>query len=348
MRPGLLTSLLLTLLIIPAFAAVDTVSGLFRDGHFEEARRHLRAGEESGRPGEDLLWRSRLETDPDKADALLVTGLANPALPGGTRAGLALQLAHLRYDRGDFQGAFAAVEPFLTDNTTPLPGEAFLVGALALRAGGNLQRSRELLAGIRPEDPAFATARYFLGDIGLQTGESELALRYFESGARGTRGQDPRLQAGRWRALRTEGQDAEAAAILADLQQNHPTCLALVEIDRVLRSEEDETQARLSAHQAATSDTVVTAPVAAGRYTLQLGAFSDRSLALDFQRRHRDIFPDLFITAVRDEQGQFLYKVRTGSYVNPALARSEAQRLKIQHGMDIIVVEQEASFGGDR
>ena len=37
--------------------------------------------------------------------------------------------------------------------------------------------------------------------------------------------------------------------------------------------------------------------------------------------------PPCEIDSVRDDQGQFLYKVRTGSFVNPALARTEAKRL---------------------
>lgn len=347
MRSRVSLVLLCLVVFLPALAGMAQVSGLFAEGRYEDARTALATSGDEGRPGEGILWRSRLEQDPDKADALLVTGLAEPSLPPATKAGLALQLAILRYARQDHQGAYEILEPFLAEEAGPLPGEGIIIAALTQRAAGNLQRARELLAGIKPEDPAFTTARYFLGDIGLQKGENELALRYFESGAR--RGAtEPRLKAGQWRALRAEGQDQEAEGILAGLQQNHPSCLALVEIDRVLRSEEDENQARLSAHQEAPDDTLATAPVAAGRYALQLGAFSDRSLALDFQRRQREIFPDLKITEVRDAQGQFLYKVRTGSFVNPALARSEARRLQNEHNLEIIVVETEASFGDDR
>ncbi|PID79331.1 hypothetical protein CSB20_10720 [bacterium DOLZORAL124_64_63] len=124
--------------------------------------------------------------------------------------------------------------------------------------------------------------------------------------------------------------------------------MPLQEIDRVLRQEEDEEQARLGTHREAPRDTLATAPVAAGRYALQLGAFSDRGLALDYQRRLADIFPDLKIIEARDQRGQFLYKVRTGSFVNPARARSEARRLKNEHKLEIIVVETEATFGNDR
>ena len=42
---------------------------------------------------------------------------------------------------------------------------------------------------------------------------------------------------------------------------------------------------------------------------------------------------------MRDPRGQFLYKVRSGAYVNPALARSEADRLQRTLGIDVIVAE---------
>lgn len=349
MRRLLFLALWPLLLLGPALAGVGAVSGLFAEGRFAEARQALETDDPEARPGEELLWRSRLESDPEKAEALMVTGLADPGLPAGTRQGLALQLAQLRFARGRNQAAYEALDPLLAQGTGELPGEALLIAALARRAAGHSQRARELLAGIRPDDPAFPAARYYLGDIGLAEGQNELALRYFESGDRGRQGEgDPRLQAGRWRALRASGQDVQAVALLDRLQEKHPTCLALVEIDQVLRRESEENEARLTAHRTETPDTVVTAPEAAGRYTLQLGAFSDRALALDFKRRHEAIFPDLFLTEVRDERGQFLYKVRQGSFVNPALARSEAQRLRQEHGLEIIVVEQEASFGKGR
>lgn len=340
-------AILLILVTVPAQAGVRTAAGLFADAQFAEARKNLQAEDMGARPGEDLLWRSRLETDPDKADALLVTALANSEIPLGTRQGLVLQLAQMRHARRRHGAALEVLVPYLNDHTSPVPGRAVLIAALSYRALGDLQRSRELLAGIKPEDPAFGNARFYLGDIGLQTGETELALRYFESGQRDGEA-DPRLLAGCWRALRASGQDDAAATLLNGLQKQAPSCLALVEITRVLRTEEDEDQARISSHQADEPPTVVTAPVPAGRYTLQLGAFHDRRLALDFLGHHKEAFSDLFITTVRDEQGQFMYKVRYGSFVNPARARSEAKRLEQEHGIDIIVVETEASFGDQR
>ena len=42
---------------------------------------------------------------------------------------------------------------------------------------------------------------------------------------------------------------------------------------------------------------------------------------------------------MRDDHGQVLYKIRSGSYVNPALADTEARRLERQLGVDVIVAD---------
>ncbi|MBE0567395.1 MAG: SPOR domain-containing protein, partial [Krumholzibacteria bacterium] len=80
-------------------------------------------------------------------------------------------------------------------------------------------------------------------------------------------------------------------------------------------------------------------PARAGRFALQLGAFSDRGLALDLVRRYGRQVPDLRIDTERDDRGQLLYKVRSGSYVNPALARDAADALKRSLGIEVFVAE---------
>ncbi len=48
---------------------------------------------------------------------------------------------------------------------------------------------------------------------------------------------------------------------------------------------------------------------------------------------------------MRDERGQFLYKVRTGAFVNPALARTEARRLADRLDIEVIVSDLTGSAG---
>ena len=326
---------------LPTFAAMRQIEGLFGEGRYDEARQLLKSGSEDAHPGEDALWQSRLSIAPDSVAELLAINLSDQSIPETTRQGMALQLAQIHFARGDFQKSHLVLKDLITQSTGSVPGEVYLLAGLTERTAGNLQSAREMFASVKPDDPAFGAARYYLGDIGLETNEHELALRYFESGQKdATQEEYSRLKAGQWRALRIAGNDAAAASILKDLQRESANSLALVEIGRVLLLEEDENSARLAANIEALPDTLATRPEdTSGRYSLQVGAFSDRGLALEFKNTYQQQLSDLSINQVRDERGQFLYKVRFGSFVNPALARSEAQRQKKKLGIDVIVVD---------
>ncbi len=261
---------------------------------------------------------------------------------------MALQLSQIHFARGEFKSTHAILKNLISRSTNRIPGEIYLLAGLTERTASNLQAAREMLASVKPDDPAFGAARYYLGDISLESNDPELALRYFESGQKNATEEDfSRLKAGQWRALRINGQDNEAARLLNDLERDSAGCLALVEIGRVLQLEADKNSARVAANLQAEPDSLATAPTDnSGRYCLQIGAFSDRSLALEFKKRFLDQLPDLAITEVRDLRGQFLYKVRFGSFVNPALARSEAKRQKKRLGLDVIVVDLSSADSG--
>jgi hypothetical protein len=210
-----------------------------------------------------------------------------------------------------------------------------LLAGLAARAVGDAERAERLLAGVRQGDPAFGEARLLLGEISLDRGDAERALRYLT-----TDGVGPRARAGRWRALRQLGDDAAAAALLSDMEDDDAGGLALLDVHRRQLADAEERTARLTGPDDAAADTVATRPALAGRYTLQLGAWSDRSRALDMVRRHAQQLPDLRIEEARDARGQILYKVRTGAYDNPALARTEAERLRSRLGLDVFVTDR--------
>ncbi len=350
-RLALLSSLIFFLVLgIPTLAGMRQVSGLFAEARYEEARQSLINSGSNALPGEETLWRSRLAEDPDAATAFLKASVEDLTIPESTRVGMALQMAQIFFARGQYEMTYETLKQLFEQTESVLPGEVYLLAGLTMRQSGNNQRAREMLASVKPKDPAFATARYFLGDISLENNDSELALRYFESGQKGASSGDfSRLKAGQWRALRASGNDDAAEKLLEQLKTESPGCLALVEIGRILLREDDDNSARIASASAARPDTVVTvADDDNGRYTLQLGAFSDRALALEFKRQHLQQIPDLQITEERDSMGQFLYKLRFGSFVNPALARSEAQRRKKSLGMDVIVVELGNSAGSPR
>jgi predicted negative regulator of RcsB-dependent stress response len=342
--------LLFLALGMPTLARMGQVGGLFSEARYLEAQQSLVNGGEGAQPGEENLWRIRLAQNPKQAEDLLRAGLQDRDIPQTTRVGMALQLAQIHFARGEFEKANTTLTPLLADNSLVLPGEVYLLAGLTQRTSGNHQAAREMLASVKPTDPAFGAARYYLGDISLEIGDSELAQRYFESGQKNvSKAEASRLKAGQWRALRANGKDLEANRLLRELRNDSQGCLALVEIGRVLQQEQDDDSARVAFAAKDIPDTVVSSPENnIGRYSLQVGAFSDRSLALEFKRRHQEQIPDLTITEVRDDRGQFLYKLRFGSFVNPAQARSEAQNQKRILGMNVIVVDLGAAVGSSR
>lgn len=329
---------LVLLLSWPALAALDTVADLYQQTEYDEARMALQDGDEGFRAGEAVLWAARLATDPNDALVMLREALDDGRLPQAVRIRMALECADIEFGLGRYQSSFKMLAPFLNEDLGELPGAVYLRAGLSLRALGNLQKAREMLASTKPQDPAFLLARYYLGDIALEQNDAGLALRYFEA-ASGGRGAPPhpRVAGGQWRALLAESRDQESRDLEQALGRDHPGSLSMLEIQR-LRRERQEELAAMSLPESSDQGGIEPKP-SRGRYALQLGAFSDRSLALDFLRRHQGQLSDLRIDEVRDERGQFLYKVRTGSFVNPALARTEARNLADQLNMDVIVAD---------
>jgi len=334
--------LLLVIMAWPAMAAMTTVAGLFEAGDYSQAANDLANGAKSARRGEEVLWRSRLATDPAVAITILDANIDDKNLSSDIRLRMALELADIRAGLGQHGKVLAALMPVIDSETANLPGIIYLKAGLSMRATGRLQRAREMLASVRPDDPEFVLARYYLGDIGLEEKDPVLALRYFEAAAKATdqagRG---RLAAGMWRAYMANEQGGRAEEMAARLIQSDPGSLSLLEISRLRQMEADEQRARAAASP---SDEQTVTPVQdlTGRYALQIGAFSDRGLALDFVKRYSSQLPNLRIDNVRDDRGQFLYKVRAGDYVNPALARSDAKQWARQLDIEIIVADLSA------
>jgi cell division protein FtsN len=76
-----------------------------------------------------------------------------------------------------------------------------------------------------------------------------------------------------------------------------------------------------------------------GRYSLQIGAFGDRENAADLARQ----LEQLGLPSVRVEEemrgDRRFFRVRVGSYPDPATAEAEGQKLKTGHGLAYRVVE---------
>jgi tetratricopeptide (TPR) repeat protein len=328
------------------FGTRQEVAGLFRQARFGEALSALPTLEADGRPGENLLWQVRLETDPDAMLELCRSALAEHDLPEAARRQFVYHAASVEFARGAHRKALALLLPAL-DSGDQIPGAFYLLCGLSYRALGATQRAREMLASVRVGDPAFLGARYELGRIGLQTNDTNLALRYFESASR----QDdadrlPSLRLGRWEALKASEQETEAAAEARELMREHPRSLAALVLGDLMRTEQEQSEAERMQTALATPETTTAPASQADRGTrgapytsIQLAAFSDRSLALAFQERCRPLLADVRIDREQGPDGHFLYKVRTGRYAGRAQAVAEAERIGDTLGIEVLVVE---------
>jgi hypothetical protein len=308
----------------------------FRAGRFAEARAALDQPAGDTDAGSTLLLKAYLARRPDVALTALEGAAASLGLTAPSGAAALIDAAAIRFAQGRHREVLDLLGPLLGSGGAPAPGRALVLAGLSRRALGDPVGAAAMLATVQPGDPGFTAARAALGDLALADKDPAKAMRYYENA-----GNEARTGAGRWRALRLDGRQDAAEQVRRRLAEQDAGGLALLEIGRTLQAEEDDAAARGAQDPATARPPTTTAPSPerAGRYALQLGAFSDRGLALDLVRRYGRQVPDLRIDTERDDRGQFLYKVRSGSYVNPALARDAADELKRSLGIEVFVAE---------
>ncbi len=312
-------------------AALEQVRTLFAAGRYEEAREALAQVSEDG--AQRRQWGRLLTSDPERAYELALATVRDREAPRELRIRASLDAAALSLARPAPEAAWQALQPLMALPDQDLPGEFFLLAGRTQHLVDNAQRAREMLASVRPDDPAFAAARELLGRIGLQQGDRELALRYFESAGRHVAdGARPDLLAGQWQALRLMGRDVEAREVAAALAREHPASLANLEIREHLRREQEEFTVLADTLDTRAPETLD--QPGGTRYTIQLAAFRDRTLALQFVARWQPEIPDLRVVQGADDLGQLIYRVQTGDFVSPAQARSELNRLAGRHGLE--------------
>jgi len=313
--------------------SLGDVIDLFRNARYAEARAALAGSAHAGAdPAEVRLWEQRLATAPDRAQTLALAQVRDRDLPTHLRVQAGLDAASLAIARRRTEDAWQLLQPLLELPADALPGEVFLLAGQTLRLAGDRQRAREMLASVRPEDPAFAAARGLLARIGLESGDHELALRYVESAARrGDPGLEAEVLAGRWQALRRLGRTLEARAVAEQLLRDHPSSLAALEVASERRRDLEEAAAPAESTRIAAPESPAP-PV--GRYAVQLAAFRDRALALQFVARWQAEVADLRVVREVDQLDQPFYKVQTGSFVTAEQARVEASRLARAHGLE--------------
>lgn len=309
--------------------------GLFRSGRYEEARQAL-AGQQPAPGSSTGLVSLLLVEDPLQALQAIRVGLrGNPSESAQLR--LRLEGGWIDYARSRPQEALGWLEPLL-EKGRDLPGEVHLLAGMAYRALAQTQRAREELAAIKPADPSFAWARYHLGNIALEADDPALALRYFESADRSDLAERlPLLLAGRWQALRQQGQGAQAEALAARIEREFPGSMAAMIV-----AEAEAVEApplRAAPEEPAGRAPGAVSPAASGRYALQLAAFGDRGRALSYLARWQEQLPDLQMFEDEDQEGRVLYRVRLGPFPTRAEAQAAADRLRRAHGLEVLVTE---------
>ena len=330
-----LGALTVLLIAMTARGSLAEVLDLFRLGRYDEASQALATEDPDDPAGH--IWQQRLSNDPDQAFELGLEQVRNRDLPHDQRVQAALDAASVALARNQPEAVWQVLQPLLDLDQEALPGEVFLLAGQTLRLAGDRQRAREMLASVRPDDPAFAAARSLLGRIGLESGDFELALRYFESAEKHAEGAvRPELMAGSWQALRYLGRDLEAREMAEMLLREHPNSLASMEVTEHLRREDEELAALADTLDQAAPELLP--ETHAGRFVVQLAAYRDRSLALQFVSRWQPEIPDLEIVRELDDLGQPLYKVQMGQFVSRAQARAELTRLEQSHALEGFVV----------
>ncbi len=349
--------LALALLATGAPAGWPDVADLFANGAWEQARSQARGDQPGARPGEAALWRSRLADDPQGAVSQLRDGLDQKRLGKPVRARLALEAAEIELGAGRPEEALKLLSPLL-GGLGDAPGDVPVAASRALLALGRGPRARELLASVRTDDPAYGVSRALLGDIAIAQGDGVGALRWYDAADEAQPALRARTVSGRCRALLRQGREGEARALAARLQDKDPGSLALSEIRRALREWDDQSgtrgatptgapAGRVSRAAPVEAPTPNEAPADAARFTLQLGAFGDRSRALDLERRVADKVDDLQLVEGQDGRGQPVFRLRTGAYADEAAADNAARELGQLLGLDVIVVDLQPAAAQD-
>jgi tetratricopeptide (TPR) repeat protein len=251
---------------------------------------------------------------------------------------LAVEEASILFARGHYAEALLPLERML-EGGQRLPGQVYLLAGLSYLALQRFQESRQsftaLLTAAR-DDPAALWARYYLGRIALESGNTVLAIGYFESAEKSPwAAREPCFLAGICQALQQEQREVEADTKRQELLSRFPQSLAALQLQQQPVSPVaepvvvPEVPGELPEPGSPSQDS----------FCLQLAAFADRGRALTYLASWQRDLPNLRLDEEPGPQGQLLYKVRTGRFASRRLAQTEAERLRRVHGLEVLLVE---------
>lgn len=299
------------------------IDNLWRKGRYELARQILEDWRDRGEVlSADLEWqRARLQTDPDRFDALAHGLIQNASASDPRRVRWTTARAKEHFAQGRYQTAADLLDALGPEARLSDP-DASLFLAMAWEALGQAERSRTVFQEIPRDHPASLAASSQRAALALRAGEVEeatrLARRLLEENE--TRyGAQARL----FLALAAERRgDTEAAARWRrELREKHPSS--------VESTWQQPTGSLPAREEPPAPFREVEAPDPRRSFALQLGAFRDRSLALRFARRSVGVLDDLRVEVDRSEEPPW-YRVVGGEYTTRSAAQRERQRLEAE------------------
>lgn len=278
-------------------------------------------------------------------------------------------LADYRYALGEYQAAARHYATAATLSSGPERVHRLLSRGRALLGAGDSPAASAVFEEVLTLVPASSQARLGLADAALLAGETKRAVTLYSNLLDQSPADlvTPIALAQRFRALDELGRTEEALADARRLVEAYPRSSEAAALRDRLRREERERAAsagdetppgqKAPATPAPGSRVpVIDAPAArtggddparakdlpegggpGGGYSLQLGAFGNEGNAQDLARQLEQLkMPDVRIEKER-RGGRIFYRVRCGSYNDPAAAEADGQRLG-EHGLRYQVV----------
>jgi tetratricopeptide (TPR) repeat protein len=320
--------------------ALDRARQLARDLQYEEARDVITRvlPEMEGRErARGLILLARLSTSPPEARSLLEEVVRQEGTSTeGQRA--ALELAWLDFAQGDFGLARERLGP-IDGGARELRDEIAYLRGLSLLALGEYERAVSDLEEVR-RGPYLAWSYLALGEAQVRLGDDEGAFERYRTLADGKVLPTADYRLGE--AYERAGRRGEAARTFRNLVATFPRSpeaalarekVRSLELERVLPERDEEGRPERSSGVEAE-----TVPPGGTYFTVQIGAFLDRSNALKLVDEVGGAPGPVFVVT-EDKEGRRLHRVRVGRYATREEADDVARRLERAFGLDPHVVK---------
>lgn len=243
-------------------------------GHLEDAERRGDALSPT------LRWAlARLTPDADRFDRLAASLAGGRSAEDSLAQAIVYARAREQFARGQYLSSLEnlrSLPPSASQRFSELP----LFRAMAAQATGEIRSAREELARIERRDPQYGMAQLLLADLQLRSRDGDGALAHAEAVLRSDREElEPQAMHAKSQALRVLGRVEDAEEVQRDLRRRHPHSVEAswaAESTPAASKSIDPDPKLVSENET---------PPQRTDFSLQLGAFHDRSLALRHAQR---------------------------------------------------------------